>query len=75
MKDLLHYLLKGILGEEEFEIIESETDGRIVYSIKTDPKNIGLVIGKGGKMVKNLRNILKVRATLEKKSVSLDVIG
>ena len=73
MKDLLNYLLKGVLGKEKFEIEESEEEGRIIYAIKTDPKNIGLVIGKGGNMIRALRNILKVRATLEKKAVSLNV--
>lgn len=73
MKELLEFLLKGVLGEEKFEISESEDEGRIVYSIKTDPKNIGLVIGKGGHMIRALRNILKVRATLEKRAVSLNI--
>lgn len=73
MKDLLNYLLKGVLGEEKFEIEESEDAGRVIYSIKTDPKNIGLIIGKGGVMIKALRNVLKVRATLEKRAVSLNI--
>lgn len=73
MKDLLDFLLKGLLGEEKFDIEENEEDGRVIYSIKTDPKNIGLIIGKGGKMIRTLRNILKVRATLEKKAVNLDI--
>lgn len=73
MKDLLEYLLKGVLGEEKFEIEEVEDQGRVVYTIKTDSKNIGLLIGKGGHMIKALRNVLKVRATLEKRAVSLNV--
>ena len=73
MKDLLDYLLKGVLAEEKFEIVESEEEGRIIYTIKTDPKNVGLIIGKGGRMIKSLRNILKVRATLEKKAVALNI--
>lgn len=73
MQDLLNFLLKGVLGEEKFEIAESDENGRVIYSIKTDPKNVGLVIGKGGHMIKSLRNILKVRATLEKKAVSLNI--
>lgn len=73
MKDLLEFLLKGVLGEEKFDIEEVEDQGRIVYTIKTDPKNIGMIIGKGGHMIKALRNILKVRATLEKRAVSLNV--
>ena len=73
MKDLLEFLLKGILGEEKFETIEQSDAGRTVYTIKTAPENVGLVIGKGGRMIKSLRNILKVRATLEKTAVSLNV--
>lgn len=75
MKNLLDYLLKGVLSEEKFEIEEVEEDGRVLFNVTTDPKNIGLLIGKGGKMIKNLRNILKVRATLEKKVVSLNIVG
>ncbi|MFI5241179.1 MAG: KH domain-containing protein [Microgenomates group bacterium] len=75
MRELLEFLLKGILGEEKFEISESEEEGRVLYTIKTDPKNIGLVIGKGGKMISSLRNVLKVPATLQKKAVNLQVEG
>ncbi len=73
MNDLLKFLLEGVLGKEKFEISESDVDGRTVFKIKTDPENIGLIIGKGGKMIKNLRNLLKVRATLEKKAVNLEI--
>lgn len=73
MRDLLDYLLKGILGEEKFEITEEENEGRIIYKIKAASENVGLIIGKGGRMIKNLRNLLKVRATLEKKAVNLEI--
>ncbi|HET7098789.1 MAG TPA: KH domain-containing protein [Patescibacteria group bacterium] len=73
MKDLLNFLLKGLLGKEKFEIIETEVEGRFLYTIKTSQENLGMIIGKGGKMIKTLRNILKVRATLEKKAVSINV--
>lgn len=73
MKDLLEFLLKGILGKEKFELDESEEDGRALYTIKTEDKNKGLVIGKEGRMIGALRQILKVRATLEKRAVNLQV--
>ncbi len=73
MKDLLEFLLKGLLGEEKYEIHEEGSEGRVVYRLKVSPENMGLVIGKGGRMIKALRNILKVRATLEKTAVSLDI--
>lgn len=74
MLELLNWLLKGILGEEKFEISESDEEGRTVYSIQTEDKNKGLIIGKGGRMISALRNILKVRATLEKTAVNLQVM-
>ena len=73
MKDLLDFLLKGILGEEKFEVSQSEEEGRTQFSINTEDQNKGLVIGKGGRMISSLRNILKVRATLEKKAVNISV--
>lgn len=73
MKELLEFLLKGILGKEKFDVIENEEEGRITYSIKAPQENVGMIIGKGGKMIKTLRNILKVRATLEKKAVFLNI--
>ena len=74
MRGLLNYLLKGILGEEKFDISESDEDGRTLYSIQTEDKNKGLIIGKGGRMISALRNVLKVKATLEKQAVNLQVM-
>lgn len=73
MKNLLEFMLKGLLGEETFEVKESEEDGRILFTIKVEDKNKGLVIGKGGHMINALRNILKVPATLQKKAVNLQI--
>lgn len=73
MKSLLEYLLRALLNGEAFEIIETEDAGRTIYTIQTEDKNKGLIIGKGGKMINTLRNILKVPATLQKKMVNLQM--
>lgn len=73
MKDLLNFLLSGLLPDGDFSVEESKDGDRLIYTIKTKPENVGLVIGKGGKMIKSLRSLLKVRATLEKKAVALNV--
>ena len=73
MKELLTFILKEMLGNEDFKIEESEDDGRIDFEIKTKKENIGLIIGKNGRIIKAIRNILKVRGTLEKKLVYLRV--
>lgn len=75
MKELLTYLLSEILGNDEFEIEEnSENPGFINLKVAAEPSNMGLIIGKKGRMVKALRTILKTKATLLKIGFSLEVI-
>lgn len=74
MKELLEYILKGILPDTNFYVTE-EVDGEFVrLFIKVDPDKVGIVIGKGGNTIKAIRNILRVKATLEKKGVSVNLI-
>lgn len=74
MRKLLEFLVKGITTSDDFEIEENESDGRTEYVIHANPDYVGKIIGKGGKTIKAIRNLLKVRATLEKKAVGLSVI-
>ena len=73
MKDLIQFLLKNILGGETFEVEEKETDGKSDYVLKIPKEEMGLVIGKGGKTIRMIRNLVRVRATLEKKAVGIFV--
>lgn len=73
MKELLDYILKEILAKEDYEIVEEREEERQNFLVRVPNKSVGIVIGKGGRMVKAIRNLLKVRATLEKKGVSLSI--
>jgi len=73
MKDLLKYIVKEITGNSDFEIEENHEDNQMRFDLKLSPDVIGLVIGKNGNTIKSIRNLLKVRAVLEKKSVFLSV--
>lgn len=71
MRELLEFLLTKIVGKENFSIAETEDVNFSNFSVKVDPNFMGIVIGKGGKTIRNLRTILKVRATLERRGVAL----
>lgn len=73
MKELLEYILKGILGETDFYVTEEIDENFVRLLIKVEPENAGMVIGKGGATIKAIRNILRVKATLEKKGVSVNL--
>lgn len=72
MKELLDFIVRNILGKDsKYEIIE-EDDGSIVkLTIKTAEDEGGMIIGKQGKVIKAIRNILRIKATLEKKKIIL----
>ena len=64
MKELLAYVVEGILGKKDFEITETENEGRVELLLDVAPEDIGLIIGKGGATIKAIRNILRVKSTL-----------
>jgi len=80
MKELLDFIVRSILGEDsKYEIIE-EDDGSprlgeagsiVKLTIKTAEDEGGMIIGKQGKVIKAIRNILRIKATLEKKKIIL----
>lgn len=72
MKELLEFILRNILGKKSnFEIVE-EDDGSIVkLTVKTAEDEGGMIIGKQGKVIKAIRNILRIKATLDKKKIIL----
>lgn len=75
MKELLDFLIKNITGLEDYTIEDITDNSFTKFVVKTRPDEAGLVIGKGGKTVKTIRNLLKVRATLENKGVAISVVS
>lgn len=73
MKDLLTHILEGISGGKKFKIEEQTEGDSTHYLIKAPEDWVGLIIGKEGKTIKAIRNLLKVRATLEKVAVAVSV--
>jgi len=73
MKGLLSFLVKNVCGIDNVNL-EEQTDGDyITYVLKPKKEFAGLVIGKEGKIIKAITRLVKVRATLEKKIVNIDV--
>ncbi|MCX6783549.1 MAG: KH domain-containing protein [candidate division WWE3 bacterium] len=72
MKELLEFLVKKIVkNTEAVSITEDATPEQLVLNLKVEPSEAGLVIGKGGRTIKSLRNIIKVIAIKEGKRVDI----
>lgn len=72
MEELLEYMLDNII-EGEYTITAEDQDGFIVYKITAPQDQIGRVIGKGGKTINALKNILKIRAVREEKKIDIQI--
>lgn len=73
MKDILNYILENIL-DEKVEVSEEETDGFITLKITSPQSQIGKIIGKGGKTINSIKNLIKIKAIKEGKRVDIQVV-
>jgi len=73
MKSLLEFLVKNITGSNDFEVSENEQDTRVELTIVANKEIVGLIIGREGKTIKNLRKIVSIPAVIAQKSVGITV--
>ena len=73
MKELLEYILKNLVDAKDITVEEKIDGEHIALTVFAPSDYIGLIIGKQGKVIKAIRNLLKVKATLDKKGVSVNV--
>ena len=72
MKDLTLYLLSFLISKpESMSVEEIENDYGTVLTIKVDKEDMGRVIGKGGKIIRSLRDVVKILAVKQNKHVDL----
>ena len=65
MKQLIEYIVSNIVNHPESVIIEetpADETGLIKYAIKVDAEDVGRVIGKQGKVIKAIRQIVRIAA-------------
>lgn len=74
MEDLIKILIEPLVTDTKTVKIEKHQDGndiRFILSIQKD--DIAKVIGKNGKMIKAIKNLLKIRAIKEGVFASIEL--
>jgi uncharacterized protein len=73
MKETLIFLLEKITDHPEaVSVDEEKNDSRILLTIHVHQEDLGKVIGKSGRIIKALRDLMKLMAT--KQNLYVDVI-
>ena len=70
MKDVLSYILNAIVEKpEEIEIKEEDQEDGINYIVTVAKEDMGKVIGKNGKVIKAIRNVMRIPGIKENKKI------
>ena len=75
MDELLKFLLEPLVSNiKTVKIEKAEQDQNLRYLVTIPKEDIAKVIGKGGKMIKAIKNLLKIRGVKENIFASIEVL-
>ncbi|EKD87258.1 MAG: hypothetical protein ACD_36C00174G0006 [uncultured bacterium] len=73
MKDTLLYLVTALVDNpKDVEVTESNENDRVLLSLSVNPADMGKIIGKSGRIIKALRDLMKVLAA--KRNQYVDIV-
>jgi len=73
MQELLEYILKNSFGNPDIKVSSSDDNGNVILTIHAPQSEIGRIIGKGGKVINAMKQIVKILAIKENKRVEINV--
>ena len=74
-RDVLEYLAKSIVDEEEAVRIEvSERGDRVELRLEVARDDMGKIIGKRGRIIRSIRSLARAAATSEGDNVMVEVV-
>ncbi|MBQ3275698.1 MAG: KH domain-containing protein [Oscillospiraceae bacterium] len=75
MKELLTYILQGLVEKsDEVTVTEREHGDETVFEVRVAPGDMGKVIGRQGRVVKEIRVLMKAVAQKQGKKVSVEIL-
>lgn len=75
MKDLLTYIAQNLVTKPENVCVTcEERDDALVLKLSVDPVDMGRVIGRGGRIAKDIRTLIKSASARENKKVFVDIV-
>ena len=75
MKDLLTYIAQNLVEHPQaVDVQETETDGNVVLELRVDPSDMGKVIGRQGRIAKEIRTLMRSVAQRQGKKVCVEIM-
>lgn len=75
MKELLAYVAKNLVDNPEaVEVKEIDCDGEVILELRVAPEDMGKVIGRQGRIAKEIRTIVRSLAQRRNTRVSVEIM-
>ena len=75
MKELLTYIVQNLVDDpDKVSVTEREADSETVYEVLVADGDMGKVIGRQGRIVKEIRILMKAVAQRKGKKVSVEIM-
>lgn len=74
MKDTLLSIVSAIVDNpDKIEIKEEENEGVTNFIVTVAPEDMGKIIGKNGKVIRAIRNVMKIPAIKQNKRIFISL--
>ncbi len=74
MKELVEVIAKALVDNpDEVVVTETENEKTIIVELKVASADTGKVIGKGGRIAKSIRSVVKAAAAKDDKKVIVEI--
>lgn len=74
MEDTLRFIVESIVTDpESVEVSRNDVDSAVTFTVTVPQEEIGKIIGKNGKTINAIRNIIKIVAAKQGKWVNIEV--
>jgi uncharacterized protein len=74
MKDTLHTIVASLVQNTDAIVIDETVDNdTITFVVTVAPEDMGKIIGKEGKVIRALRNVMKIPAMKQNKRIQINL--
>ena len=75
MKELLLYIAQNLVDNpDDVTVTERETESETVFELRVNPSDVGKVIGRQGRIAKEIRALMRSVAQRQGKRISVDIL-
>lgn len=75
MKELLTYIARNLVeNPDQVSVNEIDCDGEIVLELRVAPEDMGKVIGRQGRIAKEIRTVVRSLAQRKNTRVSVEIL-